>query len=281
MLVFMTGGSAMTEVWVNGQQGCQVNPLERGLAYGDGLFATMRFCGGEVLFLQAHLQRLTQGAKRLGFDWCASGALIAQVAHLAMTHDDGCIKLLLGRGVGGRGYAAPTSGPITEIVSLHTIPSYYSQWQNTGISLKSSEVKLAHQPLLAGIKHLNRLEQVLIKSKTLPSGFEDWLVMDQQRNVIESSMANLFLVDGNNVVTPSIALAGVAGVMREQVIYALVAQGFELHINDVSYQQLSQFEHGFITNSLFGLVDINRIDDLTYTRSPFTHSIRHSLHLTL
>ncbi len=281
MLVSMTEISAMTEVWVNGKPDCQVNPLERGLAYGDGLFATMRFSGGEVLFLRAHLQRLTQGAKRLGFDWCASDSLISQITHLALTRGDGCIKLLLGRGVGGRGYAAPTSGSITEIVSLHAIPSHYSQWQNTGVSLKSSEVKLAQQPLLAGIKHLNRLEQVLIKSKKLPSGFEDWLVMDQKRNVIESSMANLFLVDGNNVITPSIALAGVAGVMREQVIYALIARGFDLHIHDVSYQQLSQFEHGFITNSLFGLVDINRIDNLTYARSSFTHSIRHSLHLTL
>lgn len=271
----------MTEVWVNGKQDCQIDPLERGLAYGDGLFATMRFSGGEVLFLRAHLQRLTQGAKRLGFDWCASDPLIAQIKHLAMTHGDGCIKLLLGRGVGGRGYAAPTSGLITEVVSIHAIPSHYSQWQIAGISLMSSDVKLAHQPLLAGIKHLNRLEQVLIKSKQLASGFDDWLVMDQKHNVIESSMANLFLVDGNRVVTPSIALAGVAGVMREQVIYALIERGFDLHITDVSYQQLPQFEHGFITNSLFGLVDINRVDDLTFERSPFTDSIRDSLHLTL
>jgi len=271
----------MTEVWVNGKQDCLVDPLERGLAYGDGLFATMRFSDGEVLFLRPHLLRLTQGAKRLGFDWCASDALIAQIKHLAMTHGDGCIKLLLGRGVGGRGYAAPANATITEILSIHAIPSHYSQWQSAGISLKSSDVKLAHQPLLAGIKHLNRLEQVLIKSKNLPSGFEDWLVMDQQCNVIESSMANLFLVDGNKVITPSISLAGVAGVMRELVIYALIERGFDLHINEVSYQQLSQFDHGFITNSLFGLVDINRIDDFTYERSPFTASIRDSLQLTL
>jgi len=271
----------MTEVWVNGKQDCQIDPLERGLAYGDGLFATMRFSGGKILFLKAHMQRLEQGAKRLGFDWCGSDALIARINQIAMTRGEGCIKLLLGRGVGGRGYAAPADASITEIVSVHAIPTHYSQWQSGGISLKSSDVKLAHQPLLAGIKHLNRLEQVLIKSKSLPSGFEDWLVMDQQRNVIESSMANLFLVDGNKVITPSIALAGVAGVMREQVIYALIDLGFDLHINEVSYLQLSQFEHGFITNSLFGLVDINRIDDFTYERSSFTASIRDSLQLTL
>ncbi|WP_299789244.1 aminodeoxychorismate lyase [uncultured Shewanella sp.] len=271
----------MNQVWVDGELASQVSPLDRGLAYGDGLFATMRFSGGELQFLTAHLQRLTQGARRLGLDWCAGDALITLIKQLATTHVDGCLKLILTRGVGGRGYTAPEQASVTEVLSLSTIPGHYGRWQTEGISLKTSEVMLAGQPLLAGIKHLNRLEQVLIKSKQLPVGFDDWLVMDRKHTVIESSMANLFLVGEHCVFTPDISMAGVAGMMREQVIYALIELGFDLHVGEVTYSQLSRCRHAFITNSLFGIVDINRIDEIKFERAPFTDSIRHSLNLNL
>lgn len=271
----------VTRVWVNGELNGHIEPLDRGLAYGDGLFATLRIVQGQIAFLSAHLDRLTQGAKRLGFSWSPSQALVTHVKHLAKSEVTGCLKLLLSRGAGGRGYAAPETGEITEVISLHAIATHYASWQKSGISLTRSPIKLAQQPRLAGIKHLNRLEQVLIKSEPLPAGYQDWLVLDCQDNIVESSMANLFFVTGKHIVTPSIAGSGVAGVMREQIIYALIETGYDVEAAPIAYSHLCRYQHVFMTNSLVGILDINRVDDVHFTHADFTHQIRQTLQLTL
>jgi len=236
----------MSQVWINGQANARLDGLDRGLAYGDGLFATMRVQHGKILFLSAHLARLRIGAARLGFDWLASDALLAQFKALVSEHQAACIKLVLSRGVGGRGYGAPEHPSVTEIVSLHPMPAHYAHWQQFGVSLKSSAVQLARQPRLAGVKHLNRLEQVLIKSAPLTQGFDDWLVFDAEGGVIGASMANIFLVKGKQVYTPSMAYSGISGVMREHVIFALTELGFDIEVAPLHYTQLTDFDHGFM-----------------------------------
>ncbi|ACA86264.1 aminodeoxychorismate lyase [Shewanella woodyi] len=271
----------MTQVWVNGVLAKEIDPLDRAIAYGDGLFATMRIAAGEIQFLSAHLARLTQGAKRLGFTWFASQELQSLLKSSALTQVNGCVKLLLSRGVGGRGYAAPDACGINEVLSLYELPQHYAHWQSEGVSLSLSEVKLAKQPRLAGIKHLNRLEQVLIKSTALPSSFDDWLVLDSDSQVVESSMANLFFVKNKTVFTPAISHSGVAGVMREQLIFALVESGYHIDIKQISYADINKFDHCFMTNSLFGLVDVNRIGTINYSKYSLSDRLRNTLQLTL
>ncbi|MEC4724851.1 aminodeoxychorismate lyase [Shewanella sp. D64] len=271
----------MTQVWVNGVLATKIDPMDRGLAYGDGLFATMRIVKGEVQFLPAHFARLTQGAKRLGFAWSASPTLAEQLKQLALTQRNACVKLLLSRGVGGRGYAAPSPCLVNEVVFLSAFPQHYCLWQREGISLALSDILLAKQPRLAGIKHLNRLEQVLIKSIQLPEGFDDWLVLDNDGSIIESSIANLFFIKERTIFTPAITHCGVAGMMREQVIYALIDLGYNLDIKPIHHNDLAQFEHCFMTNSLLGLVDIKQIDSIAYSKSSFSDTLRQTLHLSL
>ena len=270
-------------IWVNGVPQANVDPTDRGIAYGDGLFATMRTGAEGILFFETHQARLTAGAARLGFQWQMSEALQQQLQALAIEYPQHCIKLIVSRGVGGRGYAPPEPEIVkpTEIVSVHTIPSHYAQWQQRGICLKTSSIRLGLQPLLAGIKHLNRLEQVLIKSYPLPQGFDDWLVADIEDNIIESSMANIFFIKGNQVLTPSLAQCGVAGVMREHVMLALLEQHLNIECLPVGAERLIEFDSAFITNSILGIVDVLAIDSLTFTRTPITAQLRQTLLLTL
>ncbi|MGI2064762.1 aminodeoxychorismate lyase [Shewanella sp. MF08487] len=268
-------------IWVNGVPQANVDPSDRGIAYGDGLFATMRTGAEGILFFETHQARLTIGAARLGFQWQMSEALQQQLQALAIEYPLHCIKLIVSRGVGGRGYTPPEIVKPTEIVSVHAIPRHYAQWQQMGISLKTSSVRLGLQPLLAGIKHLNRLEQVLIKSHILPQGFDDWLVADIEDNIIESSMANIFFIKGNQVLTPSLAQCGVAGVMREHVMLALLEQHLNIECLPVGAERLIEFDSAFITNSILGIVDVLAIDSLTFTRTPITAQLRQTLLLTL
>ncbi|MCL1137127.1 aminodeoxychorismate lyase [Shewanella pneumatophori] len=311
----------MSEVWVNGQPDTNVNPLDRGLAYGDGLFATMRVSQGQILFLTAHLERLVQGTFRLGFNWYPSATLKQQLTCLAQANPHSCIKLLLTRGAGGRGYgidlvrqnlafigeeiavseSATQAGKdlakdngkgatasnnaglpiINEIVSVHALPAQYAAWQQEGICLALSDIKLGRQSKLAGIKHCNRLEQVLIKSTALPENAQDWLVLDSDDNIIESSMANIFFVVEQIIMTPRICFAGVAGMMREQVIYQLLEMGYKVEICDFHYSMLAKAQYAFITNSLFGLIDVVVIDDKQFSRTSLTSKVREQLSLTL
>jgi 4-amino-4-deoxychorismate lyase len=272
----------MSVVWVNGQPDATVSPLDRGLAYGDGLFATMRVNKSEIQFIESHFLRLTQGAQRLGFQWQPTAALRERLLQCAKDNPQSCLKILLSRGVGGRGYTPPNSSPsITEIVSVHPFPSFYQDWQKTGISLQSSDVLLARQPRLAGIKHCNRLEQVLIKSVALANGIDDWLVLDSNKNIIESSMANLFFETDAGIITPQFSYAGVAGMMREQVIYQLLEMKFSVSVTEINVDILSQVKHVFMTNSLLGVVDINKIDQQSFKIAPYTSLLREQLDLTL
>lgn len=261
----------MTQVWINGQQDATLDPMERAFAYGDGVFATMAVDShGQLRFAECYWQRLQDGCARLGFAWQPSDSLLALVHDLAAKHPLHCLKLQLSRGVGGRGYAPPTSVQITEVVSVSPLPAHYRQWQAQGISLATSEVKLARQPLLAGFKHCNRLEQVLIKQHALPQGYDDWLVLDTAQNVVESSVANLVLLVEQQqqlkALVPSHAYAGVAGVMRQQLLLALLADGISIEMRDITMADLLQAKHFLLCNSLFGTVDVCRVDNHPFAR---------------
>ncbi|WP_153914939.1 aminodeoxychorismate lyase [Shewanella sp. TC10] len=250
----------MSSVFVNGQSDNTIQALDRGLAYGDGAFATMRVCDGQILFLTEHLLRLQQTCQRLGFSIPDINSISQRLNVHAQTLRQGCIKLLLSRGVGGRGYTAPESPNISEVISLHDVPASYANWQACGISLALSPVLLGKQPLLAGMKHLNRLEQVLVKQQALPESVDDWLVLDADNYVVESSMANIFIVKGEQVITPAMNQCGVSGVMREQVIDALLTNNIVVMAKAISLTDLQNAEHVFITNSLLGMVNINSIN---------------------
>ncbi|WP_445945675.1 aminodeoxychorismate lyase [Shewanella sp.] len=270
----------MLPLWTNQPTAAGIHPLDRGLAYGDGVFATMR-SNGQILFLTQHLARIEQSCARLGFSWQASGELKDKLTELAEAHPMHCIKLIVSRGVGGRGYQSPQAVTATEIVSVSELPSHYGAWQQQGITLALSEVRLGQQPRLAGIKHLNRLEQVLIKSQALPNGMEDWLVLDSEAWVIESSMANLFGVKDGIIYTPALHQAGVSGVTREIIIQTLLTQGYTVVVCGVKQDFLRDCEHVFLSNSLFGVVDVKGIDNQAYTPWPQSTQLRHSLGLSL
>ena len=176
----------------------------------------------------------------------------------------------------------PTSDVvINEVIAVHSLPSHYKDWQEAGINLQTSDIFLARQPRLAGIKHCNRLEQVLVKSATLTQGYDDWLVLDSQRNMIESSMANLFFDIEGQIIIPLQSYAGVAGMMREQIIYQLLEMDYSVGVDELSVENLHKVRHVFMTNSLLGIVDVDRVDHHCFTKAPYTRLIRQRLKLTL
>ncbi|WP_438863167.1 aminodeoxychorismate lyase [Neptunicella sp.] len=242
---------------VNGTASALLPIDDRAVQYGDGCFTTMAVSKGLVEFWSQHLQRLKDSCIALQIDFNQWQPLDQQVQQLALQHPDAVIKIILSRGSGGRGYSCPEPQHPRYMLSVHAKPAHYAQWQQNGIVLGLSETRLAKQPQLAGIKHLNRLEQVLIK-QSFATDIDDVLVCDIDGNMIETSASNLFWRQQGIWFTPQLDNAGVEGIMRNRIMERMQQQGIPVQQICASYQLLSQATEVFICNTLMKIVPVKR-----------------------
>jgi len=253
----MTGASRFT--LVNGREADQVPLTDRGLAYGDGLFETLRVVAGTAPLLGLHLQRLQRGCQALRLP--LPHDLADELSSAARRLGDGVLKLIFTRGSGQRGYAIPQHSEPNRIISAAPLPVYPEAHAAEGIRLHACTTRLAQQPLLAGIKHLNRLEQVLARSEWDGPEFAEGLVCDQQGRPIECTMSNLFFYADGAWITPDLTQCGVQGVMRDWLIAALQEQGEPAQVRQVSYPELLAADEVMCCNSLFGVWPVVRLAD--------------------
>lgn len=238
---------------VNGEPLESVSIQDRGLLYGQSLFETIAIENSTPLLLDRHLARLQQGADRLQIPY-HQDLLAAEIQSVCDRIEQlkFVIRVTLTMGDGGRGYANPLSPNSVRLVSAHSFPDYSQISFSKGIRLGLSSISLADQPLLAGIKHGNRLEQVLARA----SWSNDWqeaILLDQQGRVIEATQSNVFARKGTIITTPSLDRCGVAGVMREQIIELSEKSSFQVNVGTLRVPDLQLADEIFVTNSLIGL----------------------------
>ena len=206
----MKAGMSSVRIFAGEREIETLDPRNRGLNYGDGLFETMRVHRGEAPLWARHLARLREGAERLGITLPVTGFLEARMAECLAGRDAGVLKLLLTRGDGGRGYASSPDATPTWLLSSHPLPAAIP----TGLRLHWCETRLASQPALAGIKHCNRLEQVLARAEAERAGCDEGLLRDMAGNAIGATSANLLALRDGRWLTPRVDACGVAGVLR-------------------------------------------------------------------
>lgn len=229
---------------------------DRGLAYGDGLFETIRIQRGRPLFLEAHLQRLLTGCQRLGIDTDLPQWRCWIERSLQEPVTAGVLKLIVTRGSGGRGYRPPEPAQPRCIISLHELPGPADRDPCRGINAFVCEQRLAHQPALAGIKHLNRLEQVLASREFPDASWHEGLMCDYTDNVIEGTRSNLFMSTGGRLQTPDLDLCGIAGVLRAQLLELFVGH---IEVCTIPVATLQQADEIFVCNSVFGIWPVTRL----------------------
>lgn len=229
---------------------------DRGLAYGDGLFETLRVHRGEVPWWGAHWARLAHGADRLRIALPDHQQVRDEAMALLDEHvddgADGVLKLLLTRGSGGRGYAPPSDGMPTWMLSRHSLPCAPP---DAGLQVQWCETRLAWQPLLAGLKHCNRLEQVLARAECQAAGTDEGLVCDHDGNVISATSANLFVLHEGHWLTPLLDRCGVAGVCRRQLMQPLDAR--EARLDRAMVEAADAI---FLCNAVRGILPVAALD---------------------
>jgi 4-amino-4-deoxychorismate lyase len=216
---------------------------DRGLHYGDGLFETIRFSGAEAPLWEWHMQRLLLGCERLRLPAPDIAALGRRARRMAGTHAQAVVKLIYSAGGGPRGYARPQP-PHPRVLIL---VSGYMPPAARALQVRWCQTRLALQPALAAIKHLNRLEQVLARSEWCDVDIDEGLMQDIDGNVIAATAANLFVRQDGRWLTPPIDRCGIAGVARRWLIDRV---GAREHLLTVA--MVESAEVGVLTNALHG-----------------------------
>ena len=241
----------------------------RGIAYGDGVFETMRVDRGTVAWWDAHWQRLSRGAERLHLVLPALEQARAQAADLFVDGGDGVLKLLLTRGGGGRGYSVSKAAAPLWMLSRSAMPPEFPQ---QGMALHICRTRLATQPALAGLKHCNRLEQIIARAECDEAGADEGLMLDMEGNVVSATAANLFVLQGRQWLTPQVDRCGIAGVCRQHLLALLDAREQQL-----SMQDLEAAEAIFLCNAVRGILPVARIGGREWAPHPEVANARQAL----
>lgn len=235
-----------------------VSPQDRGLMYGDGVFETMRAVDGAIPWWSRHWRRLAAGAERLGLT-LPDQTHIHDAARALLDAQPQVLKIILTRGESGRGYQ-PVNGPATCVISTHDLPPALPDT----LSLHWCATPIAQQPLLAGMKHLNRLENVLARRECASAGYAEGLMCDRDGHVVCATAANIFLYSQGQWQTPEVSQAGIAGITREWFLAALD----EVRIGAISRAQLECADAVFLCNAVRGIMQVHRIGSVLIPGHP-------------
>jgi 4-amino-4-deoxychorismate lyase len=242
--------SGAVNTLVNGQLVDAAWVRDRGLQYGDGLFETIACRAGVPRWLERHWARLARGCERLGIAMPDLGHLSTEVRSLAAGQAAAVVKVLVTRGEAqGRGYRPTGAEQPLRIVSRHPWPAA----PQAPFRVLLSPVRLGSQPLLAGIKHLNRLEQVLAQQAAQQACVDEGLLCDGEGYVVCACAANLFAAIGDEWFTPPIVDCGVAGVMRSLVREFAPRAGLTVREQRLRPEQLAGASHLCLSNVRLGL----------------------------
>ena len=257
-------------VLVNGRPQAWIAHADRGFRYGDGLFETVLLLSGTAPLWQRHMARLALGCERLGIATPDVTELQRQASQVAADLPRAAVRITVSRGQGTRGYAPQDAVQVTCVVEAAPAPTGRAEDYRDGVRLHGCEIRLASQPRLAGLKHANRLEQVLARSEWSDPEVFEGLMCDADDHAISATAANLFAVLDGVLVTPALDRAGVAGVTRAEVL----ARRPRAIVRELPRAELLRAKEVFLTSSLRGILPVRAIDTATFAVGPVTRELQ-------
>jgi 4-amino-4-deoxychorismate lyase len=256
-----------------------ISVFDRGFSYGDGVFRTMKIRNGLPVSWPFHYQKLVADCAAIGIVCPSAELLMGDLQKLfekELFSEDltQVAKIIITRGEGERGYAPPVITVPTRVVIKSSLPQYAESNYDKGVQLHVCDIKLAAQPKLAGIKHLNRLENVLARMEWREEFIFDGLLLDQAGNVIECTMSNVFARFGSELLTPDLSLCGVSGITRQRILGLGGVLGLNVGVKSLTLAQILQADEIIICNSLFGAFQVIQINNKTWPQQDLAVKIR-------
>ncbi len=265
-------------ILVNGHPDDRIVVSDRGFQYGDGVFETLAYRKGKLEFLDQHLARLQLGCQTLAIPFEQIDSLLEEIELVvASLENDAVIKVIVTRGSGGRGYRASSDICPTRIVSSHAYPEYPKSHYISGVTLRYCQHKLSQNQKLAGIKHLNRLDQVIARNEWSDESIHEGLMLDQDDHVIEGTMSNLFILLDGVVVTSPITSSGIKGVIRTEILATLERLSIPYNEKFISKNDVNNASEVFVSNSVIGIWPVTNIEQKMYLVGEVTQRLQTEL----
>jgi len=261
----------MLECLVDGEISDRISAADRGLQYGDGLFETIAVFGGQPRFWQGHMDRLSLGCEQLGLPVTPQSVLLRELRTVSAGHSKCVVKMIISRGISDRGYAPGNSAGTNRIVSSHAWPGAEGNQAILGIRARMCSLRLGIQPALAGLKHLNRLEQVMARAEWEDPAIDEGILLDREDHVICAVSSNIFLVHSGRLLTPRLDRCGVRGVMRGAILSAFRERCEQRRL---LLDMLPEADEVFICNSVRGVLPVTRIDHWEFDTGPVTRDVQ-------
>jgi 4-amino-4-deoxychorismate lyase len=270
----MTGTAVA--ILVNGIRDAGLSVLDRGLHFGDGLFETIACVKGRPRFLPLHFERLEFGCERLGFAAPNVDEIRAEVVELARDVDRAIVKVLVTAGEAvARGYGRSGSETATRITIRYPWPHEPAAQLHDGVMVRTLTLRLGENPRLAGLKHCNRLEQILARAElATDAGCAEGILFSSSGNLVSGTSSNVFLVRESCLQTPRIDLCGVAGVMRRVVLREARQVGIPTRECELHAQDLQAADEVFLTNARVGIWPVRTLDGRALTPGPLTRHLQ-------
>jgi 4-amino-4-deoxychorismate lyase len=257
---------------VNGEPAAAISIADRGLQFGDGVFRTLRVSAGRPLNWERHFRRLARDCAVLALPVPDEARLRAEMARVAP--GDATVKITVTRGESGRGYSLPRDTVPTRIVAAFPPPSYPPEFARDGIRVRHCALRLAEQPRLAGVKSLNRLENVLARAEWFDPEIREGLLCDAHGRLVEATMSNVFIVREGGIATSDLSRCGVAGAQRERVLDLARGTGLPCDVRDIAITEVAEADEVFLTNSLIGIWPVARVEDRVWIPGPVTRQLQ-------
>jgi 4-amino-4-deoxychorismate lyase len=240
---------------------------DRALQYGDGVFETLRIVNGRIPMWEYHQQRLQNAQAILGLpldDFFAQWGSFVEQKLSAI--DNGCAKLIISRGEGPRGYKIPRQAQLNWWLSITSLPNVESK---KDFRLTLCRHTLSRQPTLAGLKHLNRLDQVMARSEwNEQDNFDEGIMFNLDGDVTAGTMSNIFWLKAGRLFTPDLSQEGIDGCVRRWVIDQAGSNAPVIVEKCAKLDQLLTADAVFLTNSLMGIQKVTEIDGQAIAQSP-------------
>lgn len=260
-------------ILINGVERDTIDARDRGLMYGDGVFRTLPLRNRQAVCWQRQYAKLAADCAALSLSCPERHDLENDFMRIAATEPDCAVKIVVTRGAGARGYALP-SAPIPNRLVMSSPLAAHSAVRERGINVRLCQTRVILQARLAGVKHLNRLDSVLARSEWDDPDIAEGLMLDPDDNIVQGTMANVFMAERGMLVTPVLNNAGVAGVQRERVLELARTRGLAASVEVISLQRLLAASEVFLTNSLIGLWPVARIDRRAVGVGPLARTIQ-------
>ncbi len=258
-------------ILVNGSEQHCLDIADRGFQYGDGLFETIAIENAHPVFLREHLHRLKTGCSILKIPYPGDALIISELKLLLDSESSAVLKIILSRGKGGRGYRQPETIEPTRILSLHPYPDYPESYKTNGIRARLCDFRMGANPALAGVKHLNRLEQVLARSEWRDEDIQEGLMLDINDYLVEGTMSNVFIAKDKQLLTPILDNNGVKGIIRQIILDYADQYDLNMRCTKIQPQTIFEADEIFVSNSVIGLWPVASLGQYRYQIGPVSH----------